>query len=318
MSNPKKILLISRRDDRPSYDTAESMFRVLQTTTSSIEYSWCFLEEVAFCFDGKKLQVIDTRNDRDLTAYDGIFLLGWFKFRNHEEVAMGIALYGRAKGIKVLNTEALHNRSHGKLSQYVLSALNDVPTPAFVFVIDHDTLPAVVDRAQLACPIIMKSITGSRGNFNYLLRGTESLQQALTVNSAKAFVAQSFVPNDGDYRLLVMGGKVVLAIHRLAQMHTHLNNTSQGAVARIVDLHTLPGAMLTDAAKVSRLLHREVTGVDMIMHRDSGKYFFLEANNMPQLSTGSFVDEKIAKLAEHFEQWLSSGGSKAEGSRGIF
>lgn len=304
MTQNKQILFLSRRDDRTDYDTAQSMTASLQAVSKSVDYAACFLEEVGIAYDGEKIRMFNTRNGRDIASYDGIFLLGWFKKRKHEEIALAVSLYAAKNGVKTRNTEALHNRSRGKISQYVLSALNGVATMPFAIATDNELLAALVAKAKIAYPMIVKSVTGSRGRHNYLVRDDDEFRAALADAPTKAFVAQPFIPNDGDYRLLVMGDRVRLAIHRSAASDTHLNNTSQGGKAVIVDLELLDQQMLQEAVEISKLLRREVTGVDMVVHNETGRHYFLEANNMPQLSTGSFVPEKAEALDHYFRGWV--------------
>ena len=53
---------------------------------------------------------------------------------------------------------------------------------------------------------------------------------------------------------------------------------------------------------MAKLLKREVTGVDMVRHKETAEYYFLEANNMPQLSTGRNVQMKLAVLDEYLNE----------------
>lgn len=306
MTKNRRLLFLSRRDERPDYDTARSMAAALQPQATDIMYESCHLEEVAFLYDGSELEVVNTRNGEDLRNYDGIFLLAWFKLRNHEEVALAVSLYAQAYGIKILNSEALFNRSKGKLSQCVAAVLNKIATTPFVMAIDHNVLSGLIEKSAISYPLIVKSITGSRGRHNYLVTDAESLGAALSQAPTKAMIVQTFVHNDGDFRVLVMGGEVALVIHRRANTDSHLNNTSQGGAASLVDLRSpaLSVAMLDDAVKISKLLRREVTGVDMIVDKKTGQHYFLEVNNMPQLSTGSFTEAKAEVLNSYFDRWI--------------
>ena len=57
--------------------------------------------------------------------------------------------------------------------------------------------------------------------------------------------------------------------------------------------------MVDEAITVSRELRREIGGVDMVVDKRDGKHYFLEANNMPQLSTGSNVPAKLLVLNDY-------------------
>jgi D-alanine-D-alanine ligase-like ATP-grasp enzyme len=101
-----------------------------------------------------------------------------------------------------------------------------------------------------------------------------------------------------------MGDEVRLVIHRQSTGQSHLNNTSQGGQAQIIDVATLDRQMLEESVQISKALGREVTGVDMIQDKHSGEFYFLEVNNMPQLSTGSMVEQKAKALDAFFTTWL--------------
>lgn len=304
MTNSKKILILSRREERPEFDTAKALVALLQQQSETFTYTPAFLEKIGIVYDGHNLRICDHQNN-DIATYDAVFLMGWFKMRHHEEVAQAVSLYAEAKRVKVLNTEALHNRSRGKISQYVRAALSGISTMPFAVCINKARLAALAQQAGISYPMVIKSITGSRGRDNFLVHDDQELADALDSVPQKAFVAQPFVLNDGDYRLLIAGQKVRLAIRRQASDDSHLNNTSQGAQAELVDPSSLPSQMLKEAVIASNMLRREITGVDMIVDKQTGQHYFLEANNMPQLSTGSFVHEKAQMLDDFFGEWLA-------------
>lgn len=300
----RRILCLSRIDERTDFDTAPSMARNIVAPASGIVYESANLENLIISFDGQQLTIIDTASGNDIAEYDGIFLFGWFKTKILEDLALSVAQYAAAKNIKCLNSEALQTRSRTKLSQYVIAAIHGVQQTPFVFSGTSSGFAEGVATSRLEYPIIVKAVMASRGKDNYLVKSTEELAAILAENPEVAFVAQAFVPNDGDYRLLVMGDEVRFALHRKSQSDSHINNTSQGGLATIIPLEELNPAMLNDAVAIARHLKREVTGVDMIIHNQTGEYYLLEANNMPQLSTGSMVSEKLAALDAFFDDWL--------------
>jgi D-alanine-D-alanine ligase-like ATP-grasp enzyme len=93
-----------------------------------------------------------------------------------------------------------------------------------------------------------------------------------------------------------MGNQVTAVIHRLAQDGTHLNTTSKGGTATYSPVDVLPKEVVEQSVRLSTLLRREITGVDMIQHAETGEFYLLEINNMPQLATGSFVENKFVQL----------------------
>lgn len=300
----KKILILSRRDDRPNYDTAQSMANGLSKyNKDKAEFFASYLEDLRFYFDGEELSVIDGINNCDLKEYDGVFIIGWFKSRKVEELALGAGTYLQFHGKKVLNSEVIANRSRSKLSQLVHASLNGIKTTKFLAISDVEDLDQHYKNTNFSFPLILKSASASRGDNNYLVNSLEEIREIIKTLPTKIMLIQDFVPNDGDYRVIVMGGEVKLVIHRKSNNVSHLNNTSKGGSANIIDLKDVPQEVLDESIKISKLLKREITGVDMIQHKDTGEFFMLEVNNMPQLSTGSFVEEKANVLSDFLSQW---------------
>ncbi len=294
----KKILILCRRDDRMEYDRRVTMLRALDSIEAESEYSGADYEDLLFSYDGDTLKVTDTVSGTDIADYDAIFLIGWFKTKALDDIARAVAHYTQAHNIPCNNTEAYDGRSFTKLSQCVIAALNGVAVTPFLFALDQTILLAAVERSSIKAPYIAKAIAASRGQDNHLIQDHAQLAGAMQqpTDKPRYFILQTYVPNDGDYRILVMGGVVRLVIHRKSQDDSHLNNTSQGGAATLIDIATLPQKVLDDSVKIAQLFKREVTGVDMIMDKSTGEYYFLEANNMPQLATGSFVPEKMKAL----------------------
>lgn len=306
MDDITRVLVIGRRDDRVDYDTAESLATLLSREGDGhVAYEPCFLEEILFTYDGKELHAFNTRNGDDLAEYDAIFLIGWFKLRRHEDTALAISMYAEACGVGVLNSEARRNRSRSKLSQLVAAVQHGVHTTPFIASMNKQALVDYTAKLHEEYPLIVKSASASRGSGNYLVKSEAELYTTLEAAPTKIYLVQTFIPNEGDYRLIVAQGSVKLAIHRLASDGSHLNNTSQGGKATIVPLESLPAEMLADAVTMSEALHREITGVDMIVDVRDSTHYFLEVNNMPQLSTGSFVRDKARVLDATFRSLTS-------------
>jgi len=305
------IAIISRKDSRKTHDTSTSTVAALREAATTTDYESLFFEDLLFAFDGQKLSITDS-SGQGICRFDGFFLMGWFKTKTLDDIALAVTAYATKNNIPYLNTEAGRNRSNAKVSQCVMAVLNDVQTTPFVFAIDRERFLQGIDDANLGYPLIIKSIRGSRGNDNYLVHNRQELHTIVTKSPDVLFMAQTFVPNDGDYRLLVMNGEVGMALHRKAVSDSHLNNTSKGATAKIVPVDELPVAMKQQSVTIAKVLHREITGIDMIVHKGTGEHYFLEANNMPQLSTGSKVPEKIALLDQTLSNWVTEHHARTD------
>jgi glutathione synthase/RimK-type ligase-like ATP-grasp enzyme len=293
----KKILILCRKDDRADYDTASSMAAGLQAVADNeITYSPCDYEDLTYAYNGKELEILD-HNDTDIRSYDAIFQLGWFKTKTLEDMALSVALYAEHHSVMHRNSEALYNRSTRKTSQYVAAALNGVQTIPFIYAQDFNKM-LVWARAR-RFPLIVKDAAASRGNNNHLAKNINEVEDILKKSQGIPYLIQDYIENDGDYRLLVAGNQIKLAMLRKGSEGSHLNNTSKGGMGTLTDIDKLNPSMARDAITIARVLRRDFSGIDMVVDRRTNKHYFLEANNMPQLSTGSNVSAKLTILHEY-------------------
>ena len=294
----RNVLVLTRCESRKEYDNIDNLLPGLKSFETRNSYEGAIYENLLFVFDGKNLSVKDTLSGRDISDYDALFLTGWFKTKALDDVARSVAHYAASKNIPFANSEAYYGRSFTKLSQCVIAVLNGIKTTPFVFSLNPEATLAYLRDKPINYPCIAKAVAASKGRDNYLVDSIEQLEAILRdeQNPKKFFIVQPYIPNDGDCRILVMNGKVVRVIHREAKAGSHLNNTSQGGTASLLAVSELPQTVIDDSAKIAKLFRREITGVDMIKDKESGDYYFLEVNNMPQLATGSYVREKLVQL----------------------
>ncbi len=156
-------------------------------------------------------------------------------------------------------------------------------------------------------PFILKDIHGYKGKLNYLINDHASFDKALVeADELEAeLVAQQNIDNDGDYRLLVFGNKVYMVIYRSrADSSTHLNNIYRWSF-KMLSSDDLPDEVVKEALVSARALDRQVAGVDMVKDTKDNKWYCLELNEGPQISSGALIEEKQAAFAEFLEDYLN-------------
>ncbi len=155
----------------------------------------------------------------------------------------------------------------------------------------------------------MKSVTGTRGNDNYLVHSTQQAVEILTQNPNTEFLIQEFIPNDGDYRAIVAGSEVRLLIHRTAVIGSHKNNTSQGGAATLLSPETLSPEALQACVAAAQAFDRDIAGVDIVFDkRDPEKFYFFEVNRSPQIEASSYSKEKAIMLNGYFNELIGNRG----------
>jgi glutathione synthase/RimK-type ligase-like ATP-grasp enzyme len=157
----------------------------------------------------------------------------------------------------------------------------------------------------LGAPIVLKAIDGSGGRNNYLVKSERQLWKILRGSPEVQFIAQEFIPNSNDLRVLVVDKRIELIIKRQRRDDsTHLNNTSRGANVSLIPLTDLALADQKLALKAAALMRRETAGVDLMFSNSSGKPYILEVNTSPQIASGAFVDEKLEIYSDFFGNML--------------
>lgn len=298
-----KILLIGNKGphDDPSayYDQYQAFFeRAITHTQSTNTIQYTLIDDLIISVGDGEFSIYDTRHQADLSDYQLIIIRGE-GFRSLYGVLKAISVYAKLKNIPTINDYG-DFRDSSKLTQAVQFFETGLPVARSVYV-----TPAVLDEkipVGFDFPCIMKAIFGSHGNDNYLVHSMAEARDIAARSKNIHFVLQRFVPNNNDYRLLIIGDET-LVISRLAVEGSHLNNTSQGGQAVLASADDLPAGVIQDAHKIMRHLGMTIAGVDVLADKNSGEFFFLEVNSQPQLMTGAFVDEKAKAVGRFFDSF---------------
>jgi len=272
---------------------ADFFAQAARQTAPDSSAEFCFLDELAFWITNDEFVVTDTRRDVPVDSYDVVVLRG--RMRPYIMLASALSHYASAKGLRFFNDYSLY-RPSSKLSQTIAMHEQGVPLPA-TLACDHPEQLVAQAARRLTYPLIAKDTYGAHGDHNFLVHSEDELRDILRTHSTLSFVLQEFIPNDADYRILIIGNQQLI-IRRQAVGDSHLNNTSRGATATLVNPQDFPAETLAYAQRFAHDLHLDIAGVDAIQHKETGEMFFLEVNSQPQLLTGAFVAEKARLMAD--------------------
>jgi len=164
----------------------------------------------------------------------------------------------------------------------------------------------VMNEGKMDFPIILKGSGGDRGTRVFKADNQKDLEKLVRdlrrseIDEGRRYMLQEFIPNDGDYRILVLGDKVLGIMKRSSQSKEEFrNNYSMGGKVEVADLPEEIKEMATKAAKVCGLL---VAGVDVAFRdNDFKKPVVWEVNKGPQFkgfmqATGIDVPREIVKF----------------------
>ncbi len=218
------------------------------------------------------------------------------------EEASTLANYLFYKGIPFMDSSAL-GAVMSKIATIVKLWGKSVPVPFTLYTKKHEQLIKIIKlyHEQLGERFILKDAKGAKGKINFYITAKE-VPAILKQYPDVQFIVQRFVPNAGDYRIGVYAGVSSFVIKRVGNGHTHLNNTSAGGEASYIETNAAPVKLLRLAEKASRAVDLQISGVDIIVDKETGKPYILEVNQGSQIVTGAFVEQNIAAFNVALEQ----------------
>lgn len=294
-----RVLILNNKTAPSSPDSgdAPTLQRLLpQFLDNTYAIEVASLSELAYIADNDASRIWHPQKGWDVADFD---LVIFRRVGDELEKAISIAHYLKAKHIP-FGDQYLLMLGKGKLAGAFLRVAAGLPIPKTFYGTRavYEEIFQNENDSPLSYPLILKADNGRKGRDNYLVRSHDELLELLAKNEHLQMVAQAYIPNDGDMRVLVLAGKVRLIILRRGAAGSHLNNTSQGGKATIEPNSVLSEQMQEDCIRGARQEKLQVAGVDLIIDKETGRHYILEVNRAPQLTTGAFIDEKVHAYAE--------------------
>lgn len=295
----KKILLLFTQY---SVDTAQShpadlCDALAQAAHGEVQYEYALYDDLQYYVASDDAR-INLPDGRPLETFDLVYQRRWSTMPPH---AVSVAIYLQQKGVPFIDAESKHDGSTNKLVQYWRMWEHGLPLPRSVYV-SPGRLVAWLEAnlaEEFALPCIMKSVASQRGQNNHLVETVAEAVRIAKDNPAVPYIIQEFIPNDGDYRVIVCGDRIGMVIRRTGG-ESHTNNTSQGAAAEIVPVSELAADVQAACITAAQAFGRDIAGVDVVLHKDDpSKFYFFEVNRSPQIDHSSFTPEKAAIINEY-------------------
>jgi len=232
-----------------------------------------------------QLDLIVTRDDRKSIRLDGkVVALPDFVI---PRLGAGTTYFALATirhlerlGVTVINTASAIESVKDKLYTQQILAASHLPVPKTMlakFPLDEELV-----AKQLGFPLVIKTLSGSKGSGVYLAEDEAKFSDLITLlestNSNLNIVFQEFIAasHGHDLRVLVIGGRVVACMERISTDGNFKANVSRGGDARAFDL-TPQIEML--AIEATRQVGLDISGVDLLFDEDHFKV--CEINSSP-------------------------------------
>lgn len=260
----------------------------------------CYSSDLAVYSDTQSFEVTLRGEKMD---YDLIYL--WTLGNKRWEWYIACRYLNQKLGTVIVNksvTEEGLNSAPTPLLSFEQQLANSLPYPASAVVFKTRSAESVIEKFTF--PVIVKKSNGRQGRGVFLAQNIASVERIIKENREKtdAFIIREFIPNDGDIRVFTVGCKAIGAMKRIPKEGEFRSNISQGGRGELFDLQANPDIQKL-AEKASEVTKTEIAGVDIIIHKKTGKFYLLEVNPGPQFLgiekyTGINIAEKIVKYFE--------------------
>lgn len=146
-------------------------------------------------------------------------------------------------------------------------------------------------------PLIVKETDGCKGRGTFFCQDLAVFEFILREKRKKSLLIQELVPNDGDIRVIVVGGRVLGAMQRGPKVYKKMLDKSSGKARQI----KLSSGLEEIGIKAAMALGIDIAGVDLVFDKEKDRYVVLEVNRSPQFRvfervTGVDVIEEIVRF----------------------
>lgn len=231
------------------------------------------MKDVIFLFEQGKFHA--RYRDFEITTGDIFLFRGGY--RTVKPAVSTLANYLAFMGKTLVNDNLGNTGFFGdKVFQANRLAQENIPHPRTMQALSLRDVPNIANA--LGFPIIAKPMSGSKG---FGIMKFDSKEKVVTFlrknNNNRKYFLQEYIPIDGDFRIFVVGNRVIAGMKRHVLKGDFRSNASLGARASKI---ALSDSLKKLSLKSAKAMDFEVAGVDII---ERGKELLvLEVNSAPQ------------------------------------
>ena len=188
----KRVLILGR-------DTGIFTNMAKDLSGSDTQVDVCSYEDLGFLIIDGVGSVMRCDTGEDIKNYDAILVLSTSRNHLQNYIFSALACYCRKNNIVILDD--MFSNLDGKLYAMWKFWEDNIPIPDTAFG------PATFLAEQLekfGGVGVLKSVQGTRGNDNYLVHSSEEIISIVDDSPNIRFILQNFIPNDGDWRVVVL------------------------------------------------------------------------------------------------------------------
>ena len=261
---------------------------------------------------GVEVEPITKKDLARLANYDALFIRETTSISNH---TYRFARRAQQEGMPVIDDPLSMIRCTNKVYLNELMLFNKVPVPPTVMIAGPGDLEAAADT--LGFPLVMKIPDSAFSRGVKKAGGMEELKtlSAKWLEDSDLLIAQKFMPTEFDWRVGVLGGQPLFAVHYLmAKKHWQIVNHDRHGKPdeggfRSFTLKETPPHVIDIAVSAARCIGDGLYGVDLKETADG--VCVIEVNDNPNLDHGvedsGEKDEVWTRLTQWFIDRLERG-----------
>ena len=157
-------------------------------------------------------------------------------------------------------------------------------------------------------PLIIKDAFSDRGKNNYIVHNEKEFVDILSKIPKEAFpIVQKYIPNKGFYRIVLLDYKPKMVVYREVSPHkdpnkSHLNKPAGGINSKELSIDDLDEGTIKLVKRCSKIMKRNIAGIDLIKDSKTGSQYILEVNYNPSMVSGIRWREKADIFAEYINE----------------
>lgn len=201
------------------------------------------------------------------------------------EIVNPILQYLEKHGVLYFEYGTPSDRGNKMQDMYDLIQAGLPYVPSFVSASSSEAVKYVNNHWKGEYPVVCKVMNASQGDGVSKCDSAEELKKAFDDVKDPSYedfrMVQKFIPNDGDYRVLVFCDQIIAIVKRVSRdpKKEFRNNMSRGGRGFAANLPQEASQIALDSAKI---LDKQMAGVDLIQDKKTGDWFIMEVNSAPQ------------------------------------
>ena len=157
------------------------------------------------------------------------------------------------------------------------SSLAQYSVPTF-YVNSYEQLSMLIRKGNLHYPVVVKPVHGSSAQGVTYLADDEHARRH---THWSGYIAESYIENDGEWRVFVVGGVATGAMKKVAAPGKRFNLVTPGAMVHSETDDEIRDVIYDIATQAASLFHTELNGVDIVRDSRTGAYYIFEVNVSP-------------------------------------